>query len=238
MANPVTHLEKTIAGEVQPVTHLEHVIAEYGGGGGGGGFTPTDAQLDAMNSGITEEDVEQIDTNKTNILTLEKMNGAKNMLQYTLNDLKKLNPTLTWNNNVATISGGGCTFTVNDDMSIDVVATDSHTQANLTLPYYPLNKGNTVLMGCPSGGSPSTYKLGFIGFGYDTGNGIDVPNQTSNNRVFIEISANKPLTGTYKPMIISKDVYDAGFTDYQRYAMSNAELTTAIRALQAQLANQ
>lgn len=33
MANPVTHLEKTIAGEVQPVTHLEHVIAEYGGGG-------------------------------------------------------------------------------------------------------------------------------------------------------------------------------------------------------------
>ena len=32
MANPVTHLEKTIAGEVQPVTHLEHVIAEYGGG--------------------------------------------------------------------------------------------------------------------------------------------------------------------------------------------------------------
>lgn len=32
MANPVTHLEKTIAGEVQPVTHLEKVIAEYGGG--------------------------------------------------------------------------------------------------------------------------------------------------------------------------------------------------------------
>lgn len=32
MANPVTHLEKTIAGEVSPVTHLEKVIAEYGGG--------------------------------------------------------------------------------------------------------------------------------------------------------------------------------------------------------------
>jgi hypothetical protein len=68
MANPVTHLEKTIAGEVQPVTHLEKVIAEYGGGGGGGGFTPTTAQLAAMNSGITSEDVEQISTNETNIL--------------------------------------------------------------------------------------------------------------------------------------------------------------------------
>ena len=71
MANPVTHLEKTIAGEVQPVTHLEHVIAEYGGGGGGGGFTPTTAQLAAMNSGITSEDVEQISTNKNNILLIK-----------------------------------------------------------------------------------------------------------------------------------------------------------------------
>lgn len=38
-------------------------------GGGGGGFVPTEDQLAAMNSGITAEDVEQIDTNKTNILT-------------------------------------------------------------------------------------------------------------------------------------------------------------------------
>lgn len=30
-------------------------------------FTPTQAQLDAMNSGITSEDVEQITTNKNNI---------------------------------------------------------------------------------------------------------------------------------------------------------------------------
>ena len=34
---PVTHLEKTIAGTVSPVTHLEKVIALYGGSGGSGG---------------------------------------------------------------------------------------------------------------------------------------------------------------------------------------------------------
>lgn len=39
------------------------------GGEGGGGFTPTSKQLEAMNSGITNEDVEQIDTNKNNILS-------------------------------------------------------------------------------------------------------------------------------------------------------------------------
>lgn len=32
---PITHLEKSIAGTVAPVTHLEKVIEQYGGGGGG-----------------------------------------------------------------------------------------------------------------------------------------------------------------------------------------------------------
>lgn len=40
-------------------------------GGGGGGFTPTQSQLDAMNSGITEELVTQIGTNETNILSIK-----------------------------------------------------------------------------------------------------------------------------------------------------------------------
>ena len=39
------------------------------GGGGGGSFTPTTEQLAAMNSGITSEDVQQINTNKNNILS-------------------------------------------------------------------------------------------------------------------------------------------------------------------------
>ena len=38
--------------------------------GGGGGFVPTEDQLAAMNSGITSTDVQQIETNKTNISTL------------------------------------------------------------------------------------------------------------------------------------------------------------------------
>ena len=36
-------------------------------GGGGSSFTPTEAQLTAMNSGITSEDVQQISTNESNI---------------------------------------------------------------------------------------------------------------------------------------------------------------------------
>lgn len=37
---------------------------------GGGGFTPTEAQLAAMDSGITAAGVQQISTNETNISLL------------------------------------------------------------------------------------------------------------------------------------------------------------------------
>lgn len=72
----VTHTEKVIAGEVDAVTHLEKVIAKYSGGGGGGGFTPTQAQLDAMNSGIDSTKVQQISTNETNILSEQQKTTA------------------------------------------------------------------------------------------------------------------------------------------------------------------
>lgn len=41
------------------------------GGGGGSSFTPTSKQLEAMNSGITANDVLQINTNATNITNLQ-----------------------------------------------------------------------------------------------------------------------------------------------------------------------
>ena len=37
------------------------------------GFTPTPEQLEAMNSGITSEDVDQIGTNETNITSLQTL---------------------------------------------------------------------------------------------------------------------------------------------------------------------
>ena len=52
----------------KPLTRVEAYLDKIvENGGSGSGFEPTDAQLDAMNSGITSEDVEQISTNKNNI---------------------------------------------------------------------------------------------------------------------------------------------------------------------------
>jgi hypothetical protein len=46
--------------------------------GGGGGFTPTEAQLTAMNSGVTSTDVAQIETNKNNISSIQQTIGDIN----------------------------------------------------------------------------------------------------------------------------------------------------------------
>lgn len=48
------------------------------GGGGGGGFTPTQAQLDAMNSGITSSGVAQIATNTSDISDIFNIIGDIN----------------------------------------------------------------------------------------------------------------------------------------------------------------
>jgi len=50
-------------------------VEQDSSGGGGGGFTPTTEQLAAMNSGITAEDVTQIETNKNNITSLQEQVG-------------------------------------------------------------------------------------------------------------------------------------------------------------------
>ena len=64
-------LQATIDGTTYDVpanSRVEELLIELKAvieaGGGGGGFTPTDTQLDAMNSGIDSTKVEQIQTNK------------------------------------------------------------------------------------------------------------------------------------------------------------------------------
>ena len=83
------------------------------GGGGSGGFTPTQPQLDAMNSGIDSTKVAQIETNKTNISTVKTDVDTLNH-----NSRQKVNLTITngiydrWNN-LAASTGKHASITVN-----------------------------------------------------------------------------------------------------------------------------
>ena len=188
--------------------------------GGGGGFTPTETQLAAMNSGIDSTKVAQIETNKNNIL-YNTNQGVKNLF-----------------NNVATASSGNrVSYTPNADKS-GTITTDS---AGAAAPVYfdlgsvTLPSGSYIL----SGGVSADVSLRDSNNTYvDDGNEATITlSQSATISLRIRIATGYTNTNgvTVYPMIRKAIISD---TTYQPYAMSNAELTAAILALQAQLANQ
>lgn len=191
-------------------------------------------QLDAVNSGITSADVEQITTNKNNILSIYNQNGKT----FNIVDWSLINGTVGSDNNV-TYSYVDGIVTVTGTKSV----ADSYMTVTDTLILIP-NK-NYVVSQIQSGSPDMRLKV----FGYDTTwrQLADTGSSTTfNSGTYSKFMVRFTLAGsstgvavdkTIKPMLIDKSVYDAGYTDYQPYAMSNAELTAAIQAIQTQLAN-
>ena len=194
----------------------------------GSAFEPTQTQLDAMNSGITAADVQQINTNKTNI---------------SLNWLRKRN---LLDLSLATEIGQptGVTYTINADKSVTITATELASAQSLKFKNIPNIGGTLVLSGIPSGGGLQTYFADIQQSNTtvpsmttnDSGNGSNaftIPEGAFEYRVRIAAGSR---TFTVYPMICTESDWLQN-KQYQPYAMSNAELTAAIQAIQAQLAN-
>lgn len=205
----------------------------------------TTAQLAAVNSGIDSTKVAQITTNKNNILLSLDANGAKNQLDYTLESLKAINSRGTWVDNVYTVNN--VKYTVNSDMSI--TAETIGTPSGNTILALKSNVANSyvgaILSGCPTGGNNATYNIAieqstspYTLLAQDAGLSATIPNYTSRNiiiYVVVKTTLSEPIV--FEPMICSADLWAISH-QYQPYALSNAELTAAIQALQAQLSNQ
>ena len=177
-------------------------------------------QLDAVNSGVTSADVEQITTNKNNILFNQNM-GVKNILK-----------------NTATSSG---IFTVNADGTIKAQGSSGGSTAFVIVSTisasdaYKLN--GMILNGCPSGGESGGYRINlqlyggdYTNYAIDKGDGAvisGIPQTPSYNlRVIVAVEAGKTVDILYKPMISTTG------GDYQPYAPSNRELYEMILAMQ------
>lgn len=169
------------------------------------------AQLSAVNSGATTAKIDQIETNKNNILLLEQMNGAKNLAKVA----------------TGTRTGSGYFF-VNETSKI----IDSNTSVYIVFDYelesgqasvqLTDNNGNVITntsvyttAGTTSGHKAAKVTLTKAAYGY---------NAYYNSTGAVTIS---------NMMIIPAEIYDAGFTDYQPYAPTNAELYAMIQALQS-----
>ena len=166
---------------------------------GASGFEPTEAQLTAMNSGITATDVEQINTNKTNISLIEQMNGAKNYSRYaggtTINDNEVLVSDVPLNVAAGDYEVSMDTSNVSGTLSFIFKNSSAETVASVQLS--PTFKHSTVAI-------PAT-------------------------ATYFNIFSSK--AGTFSNiMIVPKTIWEAGFTDYQPYTMSNAEISAWILA--------
>ena len=172
---------------------------------GGSSFEPTQAQLDAMNSGATTEKINQISTNESNIslnadnILLNTENGKANYI----------------NAPDTTISEAGYVF--------------NNLACNIPAGNYYLKYTST---------QESSGNIAFIITDINNTNVCDVTllSKTGDNIFSITLSgagASCKLysvkAGTFSNfMIIPKTLYDAGFTAYQPYTMSNAEITAWI----------
>lgn len=200
------------------------------------------------NAKVADTVTEQIATVKsdlTNEVTTRATLGAHNLLALTIANLKTLNTHGSWVGNVFTHDGVAYTVDVADSGYVKSITasgtagTYSYMYLSRTaIPLY-FNKGNYILTGCPSGGSPTTYMIAnsyyyngtYVDGDRDTGNGdsASIVNDGSNFTGSISIyAAAGNVNLVFKPMI--RDAKDTDPT-YQPYAKTNRELTDLLTVI-------
>ena len=189
-----------------------------------GGFTPTQAQLDAMNSTATQAKINQIQTNKNNIISLYNQNGKTfNVIDWTkFGGNSDTGIKYSYVNDTITAVGTKLT----NDSYLSIAGVSSVIKTNT---WYALV--------CTITGSPriSARIFGFDGSTYtQLSDSAGLAYFNSGNyqsyicRIVVAGSSGDSVNATIKPMLIEKSLYDAGFTDYQPFALPNTTLTPAL----------
>ena len=189
--------------------------------------TLTTAQLAAVNSGIDSTKVAQIETNKNNILYAQKT-GVKNIMD--LSKYKELNPSIVVGDNLVF---HGITWSISNSSGLTVSGTADSSGSYPTIYSATLPIGTYYLTG-----GDSTVELLAPNNQHESGQGLTIEITASTTQPYIirgYVPQSTAITETHniKPML-----RQVGNSTFEPYAMSNAELTAAIQALQAQLANQ
>ena len=172
----------------------------------------------ATNKFATAAQLQQIENNKTNILAV-----ADQTTQYNLLPITKIETSQA--DNLTIVESGGI-ITINGTQSGGIAA--------VGIPFN-IKAGQYYVQGCPSGGSDNTYRVdirtttggALYSNDYDYGAGFLLTVSTDTTLVYnIRLNDNNTYTNIkVKPMIIPKDLYDAGFTDFQPYALPNTKIT-------------
>lgn len=190
-----------------------------------------------------QEQIDELNDGLANEAATRSALGAKNRMPLTLDSLKQIATSGTWNNNV--YSENGIDYTVNTNSSgyvtsIIVSGTASNISSMNLLggnsTYVSNDYAGMILTGCPSGGGNDNYRtVVFIGDSqdgtghtsqYEDGNGVTI-GSNSYVRIYIRIASGTDLTTpiTFYPMIrVSTD----SNSDFEPYADDNQTLTAKV----------
>lgn len=166
-----------------------------------------DADIAVLNETLDAID-EQVKTNENNILLLERMNGAKNLAPYS-GESHSSTGFFFIHSNCIDIVAGEQVYLVYDYTQtagqISIQLTDGN--GNIISGTASYSKAGTTE---GHKATKITIPTGYTAKGYNA-------NQGSAGNVSIS-----------NFMIVSAEIYEAGFTDYQPYAMTNTEITAWI----------
>ena len=167
--------------------------------------------------------------------------GAHQLIPLVLTDLKAMNTTGTWTNNVYEINGVTLTCEEKDGYVIKITANGTPTGGNIWFLMNIwhsglLDKGSYELLGCPTGGSSTSYQILFREDPQVTGGvfvatyGTTVPFTISDSSkryvIFIGLLLGTPLSNkVFTPLIRY-----AGDTNSEctPYAITNAKLSSLV----------
>jgi hypothetical protein len=180
----------------------------------------------ATNKFATAAQLQQIDTNKTNISTLEKMNGQKNLLY--------VPSSVTVTDDYV---GTPIVFTADSDEYVTSSPQADSRYFQYTSSQYKidLSAGDYILYAdIKTTVDSAAFKAVLLNTSDVTIVDFSMRNKTGVATAAFTIATSgsygllaKLFSGSCRFMILKKSIWDAGFTDYRPYAMSNAELTTA-----------
>ena len=143
--------------------------------------------------------------------------SGKNLIPMTVDAIKSTNTAGTWSGNTYSLRGCEVTINTDDDGNIVSFTVNRVSTSTSNLVFYLVRDlviaQESILNGCPSGGSDTTYRIRTGDADYDYGSGVTIQPKTTG--IYIRVEASYDIQNvTFYPMLRLATVTDATFEPY------------------------
>ena len=156
--------------------------------------------------------------------------AGKNKLPMTVDRIKAVNTTGTWDGNVYTLNDVTITILTDADNNVIGITFNGTASAQITFPISNFvfeNDVSYILNGAPSGSAFATYFLSAT-LGADYGSGTTITGDGNSNNVRIIVQSGVAIDTTFYPMIRLSTELDATFAPYTNICPISGRTGTSV----------